>query len=210
MRKAILFLLWIFSMTSFSYAQVRVSFTPQSEAVVKKITGGVRSLRGFGVYEVSICNYSGDSRVVHSGAVFQAAQRMKIPTVGPALSAFIFTRVEARHPIAIALEAGQWLSIAASLLMNTQIISARPGWAAGLQIGAQGLKAASDRLQGKVPDFTPIVKTFLDGPISLSPQGCEERVMFSSASGQETVFADVDSLPVKVAQPGPPEPTPPQ
>jgi hypothetical protein len=174
-------------------SQVQVSFTPQSAVVAKKIAGGVRSLKGFEIYEVSVCNFNAEARAIHAGAVYQAAQRAKIATVGPAAAAFIFAGVQARHPLAVALDLAQWGTLAASLLLNTEVIQARPGWAAGLQLAGIGFKATGEQIQGKAPDFAPIARALLDGPISLPAQVCEERLLFATVGPGQAVFAEIPS-----------------
>lgn len=196
---------------------LQVSFAAQNDEVVKKITGGIPSLKGIKIYQVSLCNLNNDTRSVHSGSVYIAAQKAKIATVGPTAAAFMLTRVERIHPLVLALNVAQWGSWAVALLAGADTVSLASNVKALLPLLGPAFKAAADKLQGVQPDFGPFAKAMLDGQMALPPSVCEERLLFATSGPDDPVFAEIPAAlastqpaaPPAVAPAAPPATPPP-
>lgn len=191
------------SATPSSAQTVQVSFSQQTDAVVKKITGGVPSMKNVMIYEVIACNNSTDTRSLHSGYLYQAAQKSKIAVVGPQAANFLFTRVQRLHWMTMALNAAQWGSFAAGILAGADTIAIPSALKGALPLLSQGFKQASDKIQGDIPDFAPLAKSILDDQLALPPGTCKMGMIFATSGPAEPVFQDVQSVVVPQPVPAP-------
>lgn len=171
------------------FAQVQVSFAPQGDVVTRKITGGVKSLKGYRLYQVIV--YSPEARVVDAGAIYMAAQRAKIATVGPEAAGFVLQRAEAWHPYAIAVRVLQWGILGAAILGSSGTVSLPEGARTALPFVGEGLRQAETKLEGRAPDFAWLNKNILDGPLGVTAGASQIRYILATAGPDEPTFAEI-------------------
>ncbi len=185
-------------------AQIHVAYSPNPQVVTSKLTGGVPSLKGLKLYDVIACNPTATPLSTHTGSLLTAAMHEGIAVVGPAQTAFLFTRMKQLHPKFILLAIADWALLGTSVLAGLQTVQLPQSVVLALPIASQGLRQASDKLLTGPPDFALLAKAMLEGEVTIDPFRCDTRIIFATSGPDKPVEAEVLALPISVAPPAAP------
>ena len=170
--------------------RVSISFAKQPSEAFSAIFG--RPVKGLSVVQTEICNNSGDVVTIHAGHVFHAGQKKGLVTVSPDLVLPVALRTRRKSLVGIGLELAHWGSWAATVLIGADVVKTKEGFQAALPLVAQATGRVRDRLNKRLPDLSPVLRSLLVGVMQVGPHGCESRLLFVTKMDKEILFADIE------------------
>ena len=161
--------LCLFSLSA--YAQ-SISFSPQGAAALRALTG--KRIKGIQIISVIACPATISIPSISGGEIYAESIRQGYQPILPAFARSVVADAVAHNWRVYAIEAFKVASIAGVGLGAGKIVAMSTAALSALTIGHQIGDEISTRMQGRLPDPTPLMNALLDPSAKLDiSQGCQ-------------------------------------